>query len=314
MYEVWCKVCQARQALILEVKGNSLDDGPGIRTVIFVKGCPLSCSWCHNPESKRADAELSFSRRDCIDCGLCRTVCANKALDADNPLYIDRNACRLCFACVDVCPTRALSRVGKPLSIDAIVETALGDALFYSASGGGVTLSGGEVTMFPAFAGELLRRLKAHGIHTLVETCGHFNPGQFEARMLPHIDTIYFDLKLFRTDQHKFHCGVGNELILSNFKNLYAKSRNGHFTVLPRIPLIPGISDTEENLAGFADFLVAQKAERVQLLPYNPTWLEKNQKLGIDVEDHYLRGQTWQDDQKLQFCESIFTGRGITLE
>lgn len=302
-----------KQPLILELKGNSLDDGPGIRTVVFVKGCPLSCGWCHNPESKRACAELSFSRRDCIGCGLCRQACPENALHVHDPQYIDRRKCKLCFACADICPAKALTRVGRALTIDDIVESALGDKPFYAASGGGVTLSGGEITMFPAFAGKLLRRLKAHGIHTLIETCGHFPWGLFEEHMLPFIDAIYYDLKLYRLDLHKRHCGAGNEIILENYKRLHALSKQRPFTLLPRTPLIPGITDTDENLTGIADFLVAAHAGQAQLLSYNPTWLEKNQKLGAQPDAYYESEQKWQGEATIQHCERIFIERGIEL-
>ena len=150
--------------LILDIKGNSLDDGPGIRSVVFYKGCPLSCVWCHNPESKKSSVEISFDAETCINCGNCREVCPEYALDQGNPYYIDRNRCTLCFACVEACPSGALKRVGETMSIDRVLTKVLPDRPFFDASGGGVTLSGGEPTMYMEFTGQLLRH-RPHRTH-----------------------------------------------------------------------------------------------------------------------------------------------------
>ena len=160
-----------RTPLILDIKGNSLDDGPGIRSVIFFKGCPLSCVWCHNPESKKTGAEIAFDGGRCIDCGTCREVCPEKALSRENPFYIDRSRCPLCFDCVQACPSGALEQVGKEMSINEILEKIVPDKPFFEVSDGGVTLSGGEPTLFMDFAAKLLVALKQQKIHTLVETC-----------------------------------------------------------------------------------------------------------------------------------------------
>ena len=166
--------------LILEIKGNSLDDGPCIRSVVFFKGCPLSCLWCHNPESKRPGVEIAFDPAECVNCGTCRETCPEDALSAENPFYIDRDTCSLCFECVANCPSKALSRVGEPMAVAEIMSTVLRDRLFFKNSGGGVTLSGGEPTLDVDFCGNLLRHLRREGIHTLVETCGFFDLAAFD--------------------------------------------------------------------------------------------------------------------------------------
>ena len=139
---------EIKTPLIMEIKGNSLDDGPGIRSVVFYKGCPLSCVWCHNPESKKASMEISFDANICIDCGSCRDVCPQKALARQNRFYIDRSKCTLCFLCVDACPSGALDKVGKTMYVDEIIKKILPDKPFFDTSGGGVTLSGGEPTLY----------------------------------------------------------------------------------------------------------------------------------------------------------------------
>ncbi len=303
-----------KQPFILEIKNNSLDDGPGIRSVIFVKGCPLSCLWCHNPESKTMAAEISFSARDCIGCGTCLKICKHKALNKENKHYINRKKCCLCFECVEVCPAKALTRIGKKMTVEEIVNKILRDKTFYDVSGGGVTLSGGEITMFPEFSGDLLKQLKNHGIHTLIETCGHFKFDRFTKNMLPFIDIIYFDIKIFDYDLHKKYCGRGNKTILKNFTKLNALSKDGLFTIIPRIPLIPGITDTEENLAAIAEFLKNLNIKTVQLLPYNPTWTEKNEKLGIENSADLFKEQKWQSKEKLSACMSIFLELGIGVK
>jgi pyruvate formate lyase activating enzyme len=192
--------------LILEIKGNSLDDGPGIRSVVFFKGCPLSCRWCHNPESKSPGIEIGFDAGECIACGTCLETCQETALSQDNPFFIDRSRCNLCFACVDTCPSGALSQVGSPMTTDAILQAILKDSVFFHNSGGGVTLSGGEPTMFADFTSDLLKALKEAGIHTLVETCGMFDLGLFEKKLYPFVDMIYYDIKLMDAKAHMASC------------------------------------------------------------------------------------------------------------
>ncbi|MFZ5565241.1 MAG: glycyl-radical enzyme activating protein, partial [Thermodesulfobacteriota bacterium] len=235
--------------LILDIKGNSLDDGPGIRSVVFFKGCPLSCVWCHNPESKKATPEIAFDGGRCIDCGACREICPEQALDKANPFYINRDKCTLCFECVAACPSGALEQVGKKMSADEILEKVLPDKPFFDASGGGVTLSGGEPTLFMDFTAGLLAALRREKIHTLVETCGLFDMGRFMTLLYPLLDTIYFDITISDPAAHKTHCGMANDRILANFKTLFQRARTEGKPVLPRTPLIPGITDTEENIA-----------------------------------------------------------------
>ncbi|MBT6340367.1 MAG: glycyl-radical enzyme activating protein, partial [Desulfobacula sp.] len=238
---------QPATPLILEIKANSLDDGPGIRSVVFFKGCPLSCVWCHNPESKTLAPEISYDPNACVGCNTCIDICGKKAISSANPFFIDRNICDLCFECVDVCPSNALERVGIKMPIPQIVDKILIYRPFFETSGGGVTISGGEPCLNMQFLSQLLIALKAEGIHNLIETCGQFNLHDFKNLIYPYIDMIYFDLKIWDTRDHKIFCGIGNELILSNFKALQDLYLKGGQKLVPRIPLIPGITDTSEN-------------------------------------------------------------------
>ena len=298
---------EGRRPLILEVKGNSLDDGPGIRTVVFFKGCPLSCVWCHNPESKRVGQEISFDPRECVGCDACLDICEEGALDRNNTLLVDRGKCTLCFRCADDCPSGALARVGMYREIEEVASLVEKDLPFFHTSGGGVTLSGGEPTLFMDYASELLRRLREMGVHTIVETCGHFDLGEFEVKVLPYTDTIYFDLKLHDSGAHKKYCGIPNATILDNFARLHLSYLEGGASLFPRVPLIPGITDTGENLTALAAFLRENGAEEVALLQYNPLWFEKSRKIG---RENPLEGceatTTWMKPSEVERCRSFF--------
>lgn len=301
-----------KKPLILEIKGNSLDDGPGIRSVVFFKGCPLSCIWCHNPESKLARREIGFDEDTCIACGTCMEICSEKALSGSNRFFIDRNICTLCYDCVEACPSGALSRVGVPMDIDTILAIVLKDKPFFETSGGGVTLSGGEPTLFPDFTAELLAALKQAGIHTLVETCGHFDPAVFEKSLLPYIDIIYFDIKLINPIEHARFCGISNERILYNFRLLNKIQHTGGFTVLPRTPLIPGITDTTANLSDIAQFLDDCGSKAIQLLPYHPLWQKKNRKIGfIDATGGDPALNRFLPPETLDICKQPFEKKNI---
>ena len=269
-----------RRPLILDVKGNSLDDGPGIRTVVFFKGCPLDCAWCHNPESKRAGVELAFDPKECVKCETCLSACAEGALDRADAGFVDRRRCTLCFECVEACPSGALSRVGRDMEVSEVIELVKRDVTFFETSGGGVTLSGGEPTLFMDYCSELLRGLKGLGIHTVVETCGYFDPSEFQRLVYPYTDDIYYDLKIFDREEHARMCGVSNEVILQNFVDLQNRFEAGGVPVLARVPLIPGITATDANLESLAGFLVESGANRVAVLQYNPLFKEKAANVG----------------------------------
>ena len=304
-----------KRPLILEIKRNSLDDGPGIRSVVFFKGCPLSCRWCHNPESKSTSHEIAFDVAECLGCKTCMETCQEAALSTDNPFYIDRNKCSLCFDCVDTCPSGALSRVGQSMTIDDILQTAVKDKTFFDNSGGGVTLSGGEPAMFVDFVSGLLEALKKAGVHTLMETCGMFDLDEFEKMLYPFIDTIYYDIKLVDVEAHIRYCGAPNDRILTNFRNLQKAFMAGGVEIIPRTPLIPGITDTEQNLDAIAHFLAECNVTAAQLLEYHPLWLTKSRKIGR--EDSLASNEEmkhFMSPDKIDTCRCIFEARGIQVQ
>jgi pyruvate formate lyase activating enzyme len=295
------------QPYIFEIKGNSLDDGPGIRPVVFFKGCPLSSVWCHNPESKGREQELSYDKGRCVGCDACVSVCAAKALDRSNPFFVERERCNLCLKCVEICPSGALTSVGKSLTAAEIIKEIEKDIPFFKNSGGGVTLSGGEPTLFMEFAGELAAGLRKRSIPVLLETCGFFNYDTFMERMYPSLDMVYFDIKIIDKEAHRNLCGQPNDVILDNFRKLHRAFLNGGIPILPRVPLIPGLTDTDENLTALSSFLRGQDARKIKLLQNNPLWFEKNVKLGR-VPGGTEEMRKWIDRQRMDHIKSLFNG------
>ncbi len=299
--------------LILDMRGNSLDDGPGIRTVVFFKGCSLSCSWCHNPESKKTTAELSFDESECVGCDACIAVCEKKALSRKITGFVDRKKCLLCFLCTEVCPSGALSRVGREVSVKEIMATIARDMPFYRNSGGGVTLSGGEPTMFMDFASQILQECTKKKIHTLLETCGYFDWNEFEEKILPWIKMVYYDIKIMDPVLHKEYCGVSNKRILENFVKLASCAAERKIALQTRTPLVPGITDTSENLQAIAHYLSALRISSASLLPYNPMWKKKTMRLGINDEGSAPKTESWMENNHIDKCRSIFARYGILV-
>lgn len=276
---------------IAEIKRNSLDDGPGIRSTVFFKGCPLRCVWCHNPECIRPTPEVMFRADRCVGSRECVAACARGALGPAGPAALDRERCRASGDCATACPAAALEVVGRRWSIDELCAALLRDRGLYRSSGGGVTLSGGEPTLYCEYAGALARKLRDEGVGVLLETCGHFEWDRFAAELLPHLDTVYVDLKVVDPAGHDRFCGRDNGAILENIGRLLAL---GTPDVLVRIPLVPAITATDANLRAAAAFLRGCGARRVALLPYNPLWLQKAAGLGqrpFYTHHAWLRGE-----------------------
>jgi len=291
---------ERRRPLIVDARPNSLDDGPGIRTTVFFKGCPLACVWCHNPEAIRSGPEIAFLEKDCIACGECMPVCVPKALGRGPAVAFDRALCNSCGACAELCPTGALKQVGRYWEIDELLPHLLRDLPFYRNSGGGVTLSGGEATMFPRYVGELLRRLKEAGVHTLVETCGLFRLETFRERLLPHLDQIYYDVKFIDGALHERYTGRPNRVILENLEALAGLAPG---RVLPRVPLIPGLTADLDNLRAIGAFLRRLGFSEARLLPYNPLWAQKAVSVG---RASGYQHEGWLSREEQAACENAF--------
>ena len=264
--------------LIVDIKRHSLEDGPGIRSVVFFKGCPLRCIFCQNPEAQDPEVEIAFSARECIHCGSCAEACPQGAIDLEDPGRIHREMCIRCGRCVSACPGKGLRLIGSYYPVEGLAELLLRDLPFYRHSGGGVTLSGGEPTLYPDYLEPLLKRLKARGIHLVLETSGFFDYEVFGEKILPYIDLIYYDIKIADPELHREYIGKTNYRILDN---LYRLLQEKGVEVHPRVPLIPGITATRANLSAIVDLLCEAGAENVSLLPYNPMGIEMAVNLGL---------------------------------
>ncbi len=262
---------------IVDIKRHSLEDGPGIRSVVFFKGCPLRCVFCQNPEAQETVQEIAFSERRCIQCGGCAKVCPEGAIDYKVPQRIHRDKCTSCGKCADLCTEGALRLIGRYYPVDEITEILLRDMPFYRHSGGGVTLSGGEPALYPDYIEALLKSLKAYNINIAIETSGYFDYDKFKQKILPYVDLIYYDIKIADTETHKTYTGKSNQIIINNLCYLLKEDK---IKVHPRIPLIPNITATRENLSAIVNLLCETGVGDVSLLPYNPMGIEMNEKLG----------------------------------
>lgn len=272
---------------IFNLQRYTIHDGPGIRTEVFFKGCPLHCKWCSNPESIKTKPELGLYSNRCIGvdkCGACLSVC-NKSQDSvliieDNKvLKINRDNCLNCHKCVEVCPAGALITWGKKMTVSDIMKVILADREFYRKSGGGVTLSGGEVLMQWEFARELLKECKKAGLHTCVETAMHCKTEILD-QIFPFVNLVITDIKHMDANKHKQFTGVSNEIILKNIK----KTVDMGMHLVIRIPVIPEHNNDEENIRATARFIaedLGNQVNQVQLLPYRPLGEEKYKSLEI---------------------------------
>lgn len=265
---------------IFNIQNFSIHDGPGIRTVVFLSGCPLRCWWCQNPESVSLEPKLFFLADKCVGCGACALACMKNAVSiVGDKASTDRTICDGCGKCCPVCLNEARRISGEVKTAGEVADTACKDKMFFDASGGGVTLSGGEVLFQSDFSAAILALCKEKGVHTAIETCG-FGSYDKLSKLLEHTDLVLYDLKHMDNERHKAGTGVGNELILENAIRI-CKNTNKQF--IARVPVIPGFNDTEENMRMLAEF-IQNKLERpinVHLLPYH--------RLGESKLDHLER-------------------------
>lgn len=285
---------------IFDIKRFAVHDGPGIRCTAFFKGCPLRCMWCHNPEGMRSGVEISCQAASCIACGACVTACPQRAIaPAASGVEIDRERCLRCEACTAVCPGHALTAKGYAVTHRVLVKEFEKEAVFFATSGGGITLSGGDPLFQPAFARAVLESAKAAGLHTAVETCLYAARESVQA-LLEVTDLWLCDIKLLEDEAHKRLTGCSNKLILQNYQLLLERG----CALLTRIPVIPGCTDTAENLEAIGRYIASVNPRgTVELMFYNPLGQAKYKAYGME---YGLKGkEPYTAQQQKQFKEMV---------
>lgn len=296
-----------RTGIIFDIKRYAIHDGPGIRTTVFFKGCPLRCRWCQNPESWEAGREPGLRVGRCLVCRQCLEACSRGAIEfsSDRPVT-DPSRCSLCGECVDVCPAGAREIIGRQVTVDEVVAEIEKDAVFHDQSGGGATFSGGEPLMQPEFLYELLLRCTAREIHTTVDTSCYAEPWVIE-RIVEHVDLFLCDLKHMDGEQHERMTGAGNELILANIRRLAAAGNN----VIIRLPVIPGYNDDERNIEATGRFVASLGGiNRIDILPYHSGGRHKSARL---VGEHELLEAVPPSDERLGAVAEKLRGFGFTV-
>ncbi|MBR4867464.1 MAG: glycyl-radical enzyme activating protein [Clostridia bacterium] len=298
-------------AVITNIARASLHDGPGIRTVVYFKGCGLRCAWCHNPETLTGKAEILYAPVKCIACGRCIELCPACHSPSDTKMVFDRRAGTRCGKCADLCPTGALSKCGEEMTLEEVLAQLRKDAHYY-AQGGGVTLSGGECLLQSEFAAALLERLRAEGIHTAIESA-LFVPREALDRVIPHTDLFFADCKLPDPIRHRQYTGAENHRIMENLDYL-TQAAPGR--VICRIPLIPGVNDAPEDMDAFAALLspMAERLQAIELLRYNPLGESKYTMSGRDYvgfgesqSDHVMLARVARLESALSGRVRVFT-------
>ncbi len=292
---------------IFKIQRHSLHDGPGIRTTVFLKGCPLRCAWCFNPESQASESEIIHYEEKCIGCNACMNVCPSDAIIGEAiGKHIDRTRCTHCLACADACLASAMKAYGKDMATEDVLEEVLKDKVFYK-SDGGVTLSGGDALMQPDFSAELLSRCKESGLNTAIETCGYGDADKLR-KILRYTDHTMFDIKVMDEEKHIAFTGVSNKIILENAKIAARESREMKVCV----PVIPGCNDDDKGLEQIARFVSRElgSVSGVLLHPYNLAGVSKYQRLS---RNYQLQNTVAPTDEEMKGHARVFEKYGIPV-
>ena len=286
------------KGLVANIQRYSLNDGDGIRTIVFLKGCPLRCAWCANPEMQEPEQQVLLNRNKCISCGQCVRACPQQKYGIQGS-----GECQKCFHCVEICPTGASELVGRMMTVEEVLEEVEKDRIFYDNSHGGMTLSGGESLAQPFFAEALLRAAKREGLHCAIETSGFAKP-ETAGKILELCDQILYDVKQMDTTIHRLYTGQGNEIILDNLRDAATKDAE---RIIVRVPLIEGVNCTEENLDALCRMCLKLGIRRIDLLPYHEMALHKYRELG---RKYTFPGKT-PDRDRLRWARDRIMGTGL---
>jgi len=278
-------IVESEKGLIFEIQRMSTEDGPGIRTTVFFKQCPLRCIWCHNPESLLKSPQLEWFKHKCIGCKTCIETCEQKALTLDEDgVHIDREKCISCGNCVKECPSTALHMFGEWWDLKGLYHEIQKDKVYYQKSKGGITVSGGEPTLQSSFLLKFLKKCKENGVSTALDTCGCANRKIYE-KLLPFIDLVLLDIKEIDSEKHQEFTGVKNELILENAEMIADYVQNNNKKMWIRTPIIPNYTATEDNIKGIGKFIIEKLRdipERWDLLSFNNLCTAKYERLNMD--------------------------------
>lgn len=288
-------------AIVSNVSRGSLHDGPGVRTVVYLKGCALRCRWCHNPEALSVQPQVMYAPVKCIHCGRCIEICPEHHRVIGDDMVLEREGCAACGKCAENCPSGALSMSGTRRTLDEVWKEVMRDRHYYQTSGGGITLSGGECLLQADFAAQLLARCREAGVHTAVETA-LFVPWESIEKVLPVCDLFLCDFKIPDPEKHRAYTGQDNRLILQNF---HALTQRAPGRVLLRIPLIPGVNDSEAEMLAFAEKIrgFEDGLQGIELLKYNPMAESKYRQVGMKYEAFGEEAQS--DDEVKRLAEAL---------
>lgn len=293
---------------VINIQKYSLHDGDGIRTTIFFKGCHLKCQWCHNPESQSFHREMMFDKEKCVGCGYCMLACERNAItiDKDGKAKVDKDRCVLCGRCLDYCTFNCRAIAGKEYTVEELVKEAVKDRIFYEESGGGVTLSGGEVmAQNIEFLEPLCKRLKDEGLHVAIDTCG-FAPVDNYRRLLPYVDVFLYDIKSMDDEIHKKYIGQSNKVILDNLEFL----AQNHANINIRIPVVDPVNADEASMKAIISYLKEKVGMvKVNLLPYHNTGSSKYARLGMESHAKDFRVPS---NEKMESFRQLFLDNGFT--
>ncbi|MHA1985511.1 MAG: glycyl-radical enzyme activating protein [Promethearchaeota archaeon] len=302
---------ETEQGFIFNIQRFSTEDGPGIRTTVFFKQCPLKCIWCHNPESILRDRQLEWFKHKCIGCNTCVDVCEYKALSfSESGLIVDRDICISCAECSNECPSTALHMWGEYWNLNDLFHEIQKDKVYYTQSKGGITVSGGEPTIQSDFILKFLKMCKENGIHTALDTCGYASEDIYK-KLLQYVDLVLFDIKEVDHEKHKLYTNLPNDLILRNAIWIANYSKNYSKQLWVRTPIIPNYTATEENIRGIGEFIVNKLnniPERWDLLAFNNLCTAKYKRLDLEWP---LKNEPLMRQYQMEFLLEIAKNTGV---